>query len=100
MSEEKAKKSDEIDLISVFVKLWQYRIFIIVFTGVLSLASVLYALLATEQFQADVKLYKEEAEVKGSQLQSLATQFGFGGMEQGLTFSIEDLLKSRNFQNR
>ncbi len=100
MSEAKDKKSDEIDLITVFIKIWQYRLFIIIFTGFLSLASVLYALLAKEQFQADVKLYKEEAEVKGSQLKSLASQFGFGGVEQGLTFSIEDLLKSRKLQNK
>ncbi len=96
------KNSDEIDLIEVFFKIWRFRKFIILFTVLVAIAAIIYSLLAQPQYEASVKLYKETSEGQtGGRLQSLASQFGFGGAVSGRTqFSIDDMLQSRNINKR
>ena len=93
--------NDEIDLIQVFLKIWRFRRFIILFTAGVIILAIVYALLAQPQYEATVKLYKESSEDQSGRLQSLASQFGFGGAVSGGTqFSIDDLLSSRNINKR
>jgi len=93
--------SDEIDLIQVFLKIWRFRRFVILFTAGVAILAVVYALMAQPQYEATVKLYKESSEGQSGRIQSLASQFGFGGAVSGGTqFSIDDLLSSRNINKR
>lgn len=100
MSETAVNKKDEIDLIQVFIKIWNYRRFIIIFTSICIVLAILYALLAAEQYEAEVKLYKEGGEEKGSRMQALASQFGFGGGGSGSSFSVADLIDSRTINEK
>lgn len=93
--------NDEIDLIEVAKKIWSYRLLIIIITGVFMVGSVVYALVASESYQASVKFYKSEGEgaVPSGGLMSLASQFGMGGMATS-SMNIKDLLTSNNIADR
>lgn len=95
-------RKDEIDLLEVFFKIWKFRKFIFLFTFSVIVISIIYALVAKPQYEASVKLYKETPEGQSDgRLQGLASQFGFGGsLRSGAQFSIEDLLDSRNINER
>lgn len=93
---------DEIDLLEVFLKIWKFRRFIFLFTFSVIIISVIYALVVEPQYEASVKLYKEMPEGQSSgRIQGLASQFGLGGsLGDESQFSIEDLLDSRNINER
>lgn len=97
------QNNDEIDLLEVFLKIWAYKRFIIIFTVVVAVGSIIYSLLAEPQYEASVKLYKKAPEGQSpSRLQGLASQFGMGGALPGgeTEFSIEDLVKSRRLNQK
>ncbi|MFP4449019.1 MAG: GNVR domain-containing protein [Bacteroidota bacterium] len=94
---------DEIDLLEVFLKIWKFRKFIFWFTTAIVILSIVYALVVSPQYEASISLYKEAPggdRAEGG-LQSLAMQFGFGGsLSSSAQFSIDDLIKSRNINER
>ncbi|MFW6096156.1 MAG: Wzz/FepE/Etk N-terminal domain-containing protein [Bacteroidota bacterium] len=93
---------DEIDLLEVFLKIWKFRRFIFLFTFSVIIISVIYALVVEPQYEASVTLYKEMPEGQSvERMQGLASQFGIGGsLGDESQFSIEDLLDSRNINER
>lgn len=95
-------KSDEIDLIQLAIKIWGYRKFILIFTGIVVVLGIVYALLATQYYQASVSLYQIKNEKgSGSNLTALASQFGFGGLGGGSSdYNLGDLVKSRNINEK
>ncbi len=105
MTEEAQKslhKKEEIDLLEVFIKAWKHRWFIVIFTVAFIIFGVAYALLKQPLYMSSAKLYKTEGESSSaSQLQGLASQFGFGGAF-GATemFNITDLVNSRNIKKK
>ncbi len=104
MSEEvkNTAQKQEIDLLEVFIKTWQHRWFIIIFTIIFILLGVAYALLKQPLYTGTAKLYKTEGESGStSQLQGLASQFGFGGaFGSSEMFNIIDLVESRSIKKK
>ena len=76
----KKTKNDEIDLIQLVIKIWGYRKFILIFTGIVVLVGVIYSLLATKFYESKVTLYQiKKDQSTSSNITALASQFGFGG---------------------
>ncbi|MFC2137583.1 Wzz/FepE/Etk N-terminal domain-containing protein [Bacteroidota bacterium] len=93
--------NDEIDLIQLFIKIWGYKKFIILFTSIVVLIGVLYALLAKPYYQSTITLYQTKNE-KGSTsgISALASQFGFGGMGTKSDYNLGDLINSRKISEK
>ncbi|MBS3769818.1 MAG: GNVR domain-containing protein [Bacteroidales bacterium] len=97
------QNKDEIDLLEVFLKIWKYKRFIIIFTVVVAIGSIIYSLVQEPQYEAEVSLYKKTSgEGRSSRIQNLASQFGMGGAlpSGGDQFSIEDLTNSRRLNKK
>ncbi len=96
------KNNDEIDLIELFMKLWSYRVFIIIFSSVAIILAVIYSLLATEIYDSKVTFYQvQNKQVPSSGIMSIASQFGFGGAgSAGSSYSIADLVSSRKMREQ
>ncbi len=96
------QNKDEIDLLEVFLKIWAYKRFIIIFTVLVAVGSIVYSLVAEPQYEASVKLYKKTSEGQSSRIQGLAAQFGMGGAVPGGSsqFNIKDLLQSRRINKK
>ena len=97
------QNKDEIDLLEVFLKIWRYKRFIIIFTAVVAIGSIIYSLLQQPQYESEVSLYKKTSEGGSrSRIQNIASQFGMGGAvpTSGPQFSIEDLIKSRRINRK
>jgi uncharacterized protein involved in exopolysaccharide biosynthesis len=97
------QNKDEIDLLEVFLKIWKYKRFIIIFTVVVAVGSIVYSLVKDPMYESEVSLYKKTAEGQSSsRLQSIASQFGMGGAlpTSGTQFSIEDLIQSRRINKK
>ena len=91
------KNNDEIDLLQVFLKLWGYRRFIIIFTTVVIAGAVVYSLVTTEYYEAEVSLYQVQNKASGGgRLSSIASQFGMGGaLGEAPDYNLKDLVMSR-----
>lgn len=96
------QNKDEIDLLEVFLKIWAYKRFIIIFTVLVAIGSIVYSLVAEPQYEASIKLYKKTSEGQSSRIQGLAAQFGMGGAVPGGSsqFNIKDLLQSRRINKK
>ncbi|MGM0531658.1 MAG: Wzz/FepE/Etk N-terminal domain-containing protein [Bacteroidota bacterium] len=97
------QNKDEIDLLEVFLKIWKYKWFIIIFTVIVAIGSIIYSLVQEPQYEAEVSLYqKSSQEGRSSRIQNLASQFGMGGAlpSGGAQFSIEDLINSRRLNKK
>ena len=97
------QNKDEIDLLEVFLKIWKYKRFIIIFTVIVAIGSIIYSLLQEPQYESEVSLYKKTSEGGSrSRIQNIASQFGMGGAvpTSGPQFSIEDLIKSRRINRK
>lgn len=92
----------EIDLLEVFIKTWQHRKFIILFTAAFTILGIAYALLKQPLYESSTKLYKTEGESSSmSRIQGLASQFGFGGsLGSSELFNITDLVNSRSIKTQ
>ena len=90
-------KDDEIDLRALFQVLWNDRKRIIQITAVVTLIGVLYALLATPLYKSTITMYPSGQESGGqlSQLQGMASTFGFDVGDGDPSFNIPDIVKSR-----
>jgi uncharacterized protein involved in exopolysaccharide biosynthesis len=76
---------DEIDLIAFLRVLWEFKTVIISVTALFGVASVIYALMATPIYRADVTVSKvTDTNMTGAA--SLASQFGGLGRLAGLNF--------------
>ena len=93
-------KDDEIDLRALFQVLWNDRKRIIQITAVVTLIGVLYALLATPLYKSTITMYPSGQESGGqlSQLQGMASTFGFDVGGGDPSFHIPDIVKSRRIK--
>ncbi|MCH8069786.1 MAG: hypothetical protein IID16_11050, partial [Candidatus Marinimicrobia bacterium] len=93
-------KDDEIDMRALAKVIWAGRRFIFLFTGAFTLFGVIYALLATPYYKSTITLYPTTSETGGalSQLQGLASSFGYsvGGVKS--SYNIPDVVKSRRIR--
>ncbi len=93
-------KDDEIDIRALFQVLCNDRKRIIQITAVVTFIGVIYALLATPLYKSTITMYPSEQESGGqlSQLQGMASTFGFdmGGGEP--SFNIPDIVQSRRLK--
>lgn len=96
------KNSDEIDLLEVFLKIWNYKRFIILFTAVVAIGAIIYSLVQDPEYESSVKLYKKTGEDQSSsRLQGLASQFGMGGaVPSGTIYNIKDVVNSRRINRK
>ncbi|WP_394200788.1 Wzz/FepE/Etk N-terminal domain-containing protein [Shewanella waksmanii] len=98
--------SFQLDIKDLFVELWQKKLFIIVFSGLFSVAGVLFSLSLPNIYKAEVLLAPNSAD---SQMQNLAGQLGGiaaltgismgGGQSDKTAFGLE-VLRSRAFADR
>jgi len=102
MNEDKIQiiKDDEIDLRALFQVLWNDRKRIIQITAVVTLIGVLYALLATPLYKSTITMYPSGQESGGemSQLQGMASTFGFDMGGGTPSFHIPDIVESRRIK--
>ena len=93
-------KDDEIDLRALFQILWNDRKRIIQITAVVTLMGVFYALLATPLYKSAITMYPSGQEGGGqlSQLQGMASTFGFDMGGGDPSFNIPDIVKSRRLK--
>jgi len=93
-------KYDEIDLRALFKVLWNDRKRIIQITAVATLIGVLYALLATPLYKSTISMYPSGQESGGqlSQLQGMASTFGFDVGGGDPSFHIPDIVQSRRIK--
>ncbi len=102
MNEDKIQiiKDDEIDLRALFQVLWNDRKRIIQITAVVTLMGVLYALLATPLYKSTITMYPSGKEGGGqlSQLQGMASTFGFDVGGGDPSFHIPDIVESRRIK--
>jgi len=102
MNEDKIQiiKDDEIDLRALFQVLWNDRKRIIQITAVVTLIGVLYALLATPLYKSTITMYPsgQESGGKVSQLQGMASTFGFDAGGGKPSFHIPDIVQSRRLK--
>ena len=95
-------KDDEMDLRALFQVLWNDRKRIIQITAVITLIGVLYALLATPLYKSTITMYPSGQESGGqlSQLQGMASTFGFDVGGGDPSFNIPDIVKSRRLKTK
>ncbi|NKI19564.1 polysaccharide biosynthesis tyrosine autokinase [Spongiibacter sp. KMU-166] len=86
-----AHQNDEIDLLALFVTLWDRKVFIAAVTLIFFISGIFYALLATPVYRADAVIQVEE---KSPGLPGLSEMSEMLGSESGSTTEIE-LIKSR-----
>lgn len=88
---------DDLNLISMVKALWERKLFIFIFTSVFIIIGIIYVFfIATPLYRATTTLYPTNQEKStSSQLQVLATQFGFGGISSSDNYNITDVVKSR-----
>ncbi len=93
-------KDDEIDLKALFQVLWNDRKRIIQITAFVTFIGVLYALLATPLYKSTITMYPSGQESGGklSQLQGMASTFGFDMGGGAPSFHIPDIVKSRRIK--
>ena len=93
-------KDDEIDLRALFQVLWNDRKRIIQITAVVTLMGVFYALLATPLYKSTITMYPSGQESGGqlSQLQGMASTFGFDVGGGDPFFHIPDIVQSRRIK--
>jgi len=93
-------KDDEIDLRALFQVLWNDRKRIIQITAVVTLMGVFYALLATPLYKSTITMYPSGQESGGqlSQLQGMASTFGFDVGGGDPSFHIPDIVESRRLK--
>ncbi len=95
-------KDDEIDLRALFQVLWNDRKRIIQITAVVTLMGVFYALLATPLYKSTITMYPTGQESGGqlSQLQGMASTFGFDVGGGDPSFHIPDIVMSRRLKTK
>jgi len=102
MNEDKIQiiKDDEIDLRALFQVLWNDRKRIIQITAVVTIMGVMYALLATPLYKSTITMYPSENKSGGklSQLQGMASTFGFDVGGGDPSFHIPDIVLSRRIK--
>jgi len=93
-------KDDEIDLRALFQVLWNDRKRIIQITAVVTFIGVIYAFLATPLYKSTITMYPSGQESGGqlSQLQGMASTFGFDMGSGDPSFHIPDIVKSRRLK--
>lgn len=100
-----AHESDDIKLSHLIEILWNYKLFIILFTIICSLATVFYAINKPNEYEAK-GIYMPKADDSAGGLSKLAGQFGgianlagvsLGGGGENKTEVAIELLKSRSF---
>lgn len=105
LNQSPASKSDDIKLSHLLGILWNYKIFIISFTFMCSLATVIYAINKPNEYKA-VGIYMPKGEDAAGGLSKLAGQFGgiaslagvnLGGSAENKTEVALELLTSRSF---
>lgn len=92
---------DEIDLVKVFLALWNHKWIIIGVTVFCTVMAVIYALTAQPYYKSSVSVYqvkKEKRPASMGSLQTMASQFGVSGLESQMQYSIPDIVKS-NYLN-
>ena len=101
--EQNSKTVDaEIDLVEIIKTIWQGRKLIFLVTTIFVVIGVLYALLATPQYQAKLTLYPAGESQNGGlgKLGGLASSFGLGGMSSSSGYYIPDVVKSRKILDK
>jgi len=95
-------KDDGIDLKVLFQVLWNDRKRIIQITAVVTLIGILYALLATPLYKSTITMYPSGKESGGqlSQLQGMASAFGFDMGGGDPSFHIPDIVESRRLKTK
>lgn len=92
---------NEIDLRALWEVIWNGRMLIILITGLISVASIVYSLLLTPLYLSQITLYPSSSSGGASslgQLKGIAASFGFniGGAETA--FHIPDIVNSRRLR--
>lgn len=102
MNEDKIQinKDDEIDLWALFQVLWNDRKRILQITAVVTLMGVLYALLATPLYKSTITMYPagSDSGSRLSQLEGMASTFGFDMGSGDPSFHIPDIVHSRRIK--
>jgi len=95
-------KDDEVDLRALFQVLWNDRKRIIQITTVVTLMGVFYALLVTPLYKSTITMYPTGQESGGqlSQLQGMASTFGFDMGGGDPSFHIPDIVESRRLKTK
>lgn len=92
---------DEIDLIELFKELWGRKIFIILFTGLVAISSIFYALALTKYYTSESLLTSRESQDSGSmsQFSGMTSLIGLSlaGANNGDATEIIEIIKSREF---
>ena len=93
-------KDGEIDFRALFQVLWNNRKRIIQITAVVTFVGIIYALLATPLYKSTITMYPSGQAGGGqlSQLQGMASTFGFDVGTAETTFHIPDIVKSRRLK--
>ena len=93
-------KDDEIDLRALFQVLWNDRKRILQITAVVTFIWVIYALLTTPLYKSTITMYPSGQESGGqlSQLQGMASTFGFDVGGGDPSFHIPDIVESRRIK--
>ncbi len=95
-------KDDEIDLRVLFTVLYNARFSIFKITTIFVLVAIIYSLLATPLYKSTITMYPNNENNSGelSQLQGMASAFGFniGGSES--SFHIPDIINSRLLKSK
>ena len=94
-------ENDEINLMSIFKVIWSGRLFIILTTVIGSLLVLAYTYTLTPLYKSEISLYPVTSSPTSagmSQLQSMASSFGYdvGGSEAN--FNIPDVVKSQRIK--
>ncbi|MFC1484012.1 Wzz/FepE/Etk N-terminal domain-containing protein [Candidatus Neomarinimicrobiota bacterium] len=93
---------NEIDLRALSKVIWNGKKLVLLITGIITFASVVYSLLITPLYMATITLYPSSSSGGGAslgQLQGIAASFGFnlGGTET--VFNIPDIINSRRLRS-
>ncbi len=96
-----SQNSGDINILEIIGFLWSKRKFLVIFTGIVTLLGILYALLSTPMFESKLTLYPAEQEKDvNSGLKQVAAQFGFGGFSTSNNYNIPDVVKSRRIRKK
>ena len=96
--ENSSAKENEISIIELWEVLFKKRLQIIIITTLFGIASIIYALTATELWKPEVVIYPSEADNKeNSSLNSAISQFISPTSQDTKTSKYLAILLSRNF---
>ena len=90
----------DLDIVSLWKIIYSKRNFIIKWTCFTTLVFLIYSFMTTPLFESSTTLYpaRSLSESNKNSLQNIAEKFGIGGVNEGQTFNIPDIIYSQRLK--